>query len=509
MHKVKTKDIILTIRKLIAIINNLVIKTLGSEMMNNTKKLGLWTLVMLIFVPTFGFGNIASNAVALGPAAIPSWLIVSLLFFLPLSVMIAELASANKDKEGGLYSWIECSIGPKWAFIGTWSYFVANLFYLQMVFARIPVMVSWALFGENRFNDANAYMLPWIALGLAIALTFIATTGVKRFSKISDLGGKLTLAVTVIFILFAVVGVLVGRQPSATVFTAESVIPKFDANYFSTFSWLILAVAGAEVAGTYIKDVDNPKKVFPKAVILATIFIAGAYVLGSLAICLVASPELIAEAGVKDAGYVVYKILAENWGLNGKILIQIYAGILSISSIAAYVVWLESPIRAMFSEVPEGTFPKFLTKKREDGTMVNALWVQCGILLVLIIVPLAGLNSIDEFFNLLITLSSLSLAIPYIVLAAAYLTFRLKGNVPPFVMLKSKAAVVIASTVVFILGVLAFFGAGWGEIAEATSLREAMVPILKNYGGPVGFIIFGFLITYLTKKVTKSDSKIA
>ena len=83
--------------------------------MKDTKKLGLWTLVMLIFVPTFGFGNIASNAVTLGPAAIPSWLIVALLFFLPLSIMIAELASANKDKEGGLYTWIECSIGPKWA----------------------------------------------------------------------------------------------------------------------------------------------------------------------------------------------------------------------------------------------------------------------------------------------------------------------------------------------------------------------------------------------------------
>ena len=89
-------------------------------------------------------------------------------------------------------------------------------------------------------------------------------------------------------------GVLVGKQPSATTFTASTVIPKFNAGYFSTFSWLILAaVAGAEVAGTYIKDVDNPKKVFPRSVIVATIFIAGAYILGSLAICLVASPELI------------------------------------------------------------------------------------------------------------------------------------------------------------------------------------------------------------------------
>lgn len=475
--------------------------------MNNTKKLGLWTLVMLIFVPTFGFGNIASNAVALGPAAIPSWLIVALLFFLPLSIMIAELASANKDKEGGLYTWIECSIGPRWAFIGTWSYFVANLFYLQMVFSRIPVMISWTLFGENRFNDANVDLLPWLGLVLAIALTYIATTGVKKFSKISDLGGKLTLAATVIFILFAVVGVLVGKQPSATTFTSATVIPHFDAGYFSTFSWLILAVAGAEVAGTYIKDVDNPKKNFPRGVIIATIFITGAYILGSLAICLVASPDLITKAGVKDAGYVVYKILAENWGLNGKMLVQIYAFILTVSSVAAYVVWLESPIRAMFSEVPSGTFPGFLTEKREDGTLVNALWIQCGILLVLIVVPLVGLHSIDKFFNLLTTLSSLSLAIPYIVLAAAYLTFRLRGNVPPFVMLKSKTTVIATSIIVFLLGVLAFFGAGWEDIAGAESFSEAIVPILEDYGGPVVFIIFGLIITYLTKAFTKSSTK--
>ena len=142
----------------------------------------------------------------------------------------------------------------------------------------------------------------------------------------------------------------------------------------------------------------------------------------------------------------------------------------------------------MFSEVPNGTFPKFLTKKRTDGTMVNALWVQCGVLLVLIIVPLVGLNSIDNFFNLLTTLSALSLAIPYIILAVAYLTFRFKGNVPPFVMLKSKAAVLIASIVVFILGVLAFFGAGWGDISGSTEFLEAIVPILKDYGGPVAFI---------------------
>ncbi len=96
----------------------------------NKSNLSLWALVMLIFVPTFGFNNITVNGVALGPAAIPSWIIVCVLYFLPLTAIIAELASANQDKRGGLYSWIDCGLGPKWAFFGTWSYFISSLFYL-------------------------------------------------------------------------------------------------------------------------------------------------------------------------------------------------------------------------------------------------------------------------------------------------------------------------------------------------------------------------------------------
>ncbi|SEG03890.1 amino acid/polyamine/organocation transporter, APC superfamily (TC 2.A.3) [Caloramator fervidus] len=474
--------------------------------MSNAKKLGLWTLVMLTFVPTFGFGNITTNAVALGPAAIPSWLLVSLLFFFPLSIMIAELASKNQDKEGGLYTWIESALGPKWAFIGTWSYFVANLFYLQMVFARIPVSVSWAIFGENRFNDQNAYLLPYLSIILAIILTYVATKGVKKFSKLADFGGKFTLAATIIFIVFAFIGLLIGK-PSATQFTVDNTIPKFDTSYFATFSWLLFAVAGAEVAGTYIKDVDDPQRTFPKAVLIATILIALAYVVGSIAVCLVISPEALQEANLKNAGYVVYKTLAENFGINGKIVVQIYAAILTITSIAAYIVWIESPIRAMFAEVPEGTFPKFLTEKDENGTLKKALWTQCAIVIIMIAVPLLGLNSIDAFFRLLTDLSALSLVVPYIILIAAYISFRLKNQDVPFKFFKSNTTAMIFSWIALILSIAGFFGAGLDYISGAESSKEALIQIIKTYGGPVILIILGYIITFLTKAVNKNIEK--
>lgn len=471
--------------------------------MGDNKKIGIWSLVMMIFVPTFNFINIASNAVYLGPAAIPSWIIVSLLFFLPLCGIIAEMASANRDKDGGIYTWVNEAIGEQWAFVGTWSYFIGILFFLQMAFSRIPVAASWALFGRNIFNNSNAYLLPILSIFICVSMTYIATIGVNKFSKLADFGEKFTLAATFIFVLMSIVGFLIGK-PSATVFTAKTLIPKFDVSYFSTFSWLLFAVSGAEVAGTYIKETENSKIAFPKAMVRGTVLIALSYILGSVAIQLIASPEVLENAGLKDAAFVVYHVLAENFGLSGKIIVQIYAAINLITSIAAYIIWMESPIRAMFSEVPEGTFPKFLTVKREDGTLVNALWTQCLILVVLTAIPLFGLNSIDNFFKLLTDLSALTVVIPYIVLSVAYISFRRTNKDIDFKFFKSNWMAYAVALIVFVLSCAGFFGAGLDYVVGSTG-KEATALIIKTYGGPIILITVGLLIKYFSKRVYENN----
>lgn len=338
----------------------------GMGEQEKSKKLSMWTVVLLTVVPTFGFGNITNNVVALGPASVPSWFIVAILFFLPLSLFIAELASVKDAGSAGIYTWIKMGLGEKWAFIGTWSYFVSTLFYLQMVFARVPVMISWTIFGENRFTDDSAKLLPYMSIFLAVFLTYVASKGVKKFSKISDLGGKLTLAITVIFIVFAFVGLAMGT-PSQTKFTAESLMPTFDTTYFATFSWLLLAVAGAEVGGTYVKNMDNPKKNFPKAIFIATFLIGFAYVVGSIAVLVVSSPETISNAGVKDAAYVVYEALANNFGLNGKIVIRIYALILPLRRWQPILYGWSHPYVPFSQMFRKELFRKFLRSRKKTG----------------------------------------------------------------------------------------------------------------------------------------------
>ena len=472
-------------------------------MENGEKKIGMWSLVMVVFVAAYGFSNVTSNLVYIGLAAIPSWVLVAILYFIPLTIMIVELAAANKDKNAGIYSWIECSLGTKWAFIGTWSYYITSIFFLQMVFGKLPVVVSWAIFGEDRFTDKTAYLLPWLGVGCLIALTFIAILGVQKFSKISDIGGQLTLIATVLFILFAIVGFVGKVTPSASEFTAANLMPKFDVSYFSTFSWLLLAVCGSEIAGTYIGQVDNPKKTYTKSVMIATVLLIGSYILGSIAVCLIISPEKISGYNIADSQFIVFKILGDNFGISGKIVVQIYAFINVIASVACYVVWMESPIRAMFSEIPSGILPKGLSKARPDGTLVNALWMQCGILFVLMITPAIGLKSLENFFVLITNLCALSTIVPYAILVAAYFAFRHKNNQIDFTIVKSKNMAKIMSVVVLSLSIAGFFGAGLEDVVGAGSAGEMAKTLFMDYGGPILLLFIGWLIIMLYDKREK------
>ncbi len=207
-----------------------------------------------------------------------------------------------------------------------------------------------------------------------------------------------------------------------------------------------------------------------------------------------ASPETIQEAGVKDAAYVVYEILADNFGMNGKIIIRIYALILTITSVAAYIVWMESPLRALFSEVPEGTFPKVLTKQEEDGTLKNALWIQCAVVIVLIVVPLFGMSGLDAFFNMLTDLSALSSVPAYAMLAIAFFAFRFKNKESEFTAFKSRGFALIVAAVAIFLGILGYIGAGLDYVVWAESASEAMSLTIKTYGGPVILILVGYLL---------------
>lgn len=337
-----------------------------------SKSMSVTTVSMVIVVTTFGIRNVIDNLVELGLGAILSWVAVGFLYFLPLALILAEFASDTTEARGGIYSYMERGLGATWAFVGTWSYFVANLVYLQSSFSKLPIWTSLAVTGADAFETLT-WLLPLLGLGICLLLTYVATRGVRVFSRLANWIGRGTLLLVGVLIVIPILLVLTRAHPTATPFTTDALVPALDLNYFSTFAWLLFAVAGAEVAAPYVKETHEPERNFPKAILISTTLIAALYVLATVSVALIFPLESLTKA---TGLYDIWVNLAGWIGLPGEAVGRACMAFIVLGLLAAYIIWMESPIRAMFAEIPQGTFPRRLTERDSAGTHHHALWMQ-------------------------------------------------------------------------------------------------------------------------------------
>ena len=463
------------------------------------------TVSMLIVATTFGFTNITDNLVELKLTAIPSWIAVGFVYFLPLALILAEFAS-DTTESGGIYSYMERGLGSRWAFVGAWSYFVANLVYLQTVFSKLPIRISLALTGTDVFTNATA-LLPPLGLLLCLVSTYIASRGVRAFSRLADWTGKATLVQVGALIAVPLVAVALHLRPSATSYTAAALVPSLGVTYFATFSWLQFAVSGAEVAAPYVKETRDPRRNFPRAILISTLLIGSIYILATVASTLVWP---LGELTKATGPYDVWVGWAHMIGLPGPLVGRASALFLVISSIAAYVIWLESPLRVMFTEVPKGTFPPRLISADASGTHQFALWTQAAVVSALILVPLlsivAGLKGSETFISLLNDLASLSLVIPFVFIALAYIRARRQGMRAPFQMTRSTPLAIAIGILVLVVSAAAYFGAGLHAVM-ADPIDWTYVGIV--YGGPLILIGLGVVLKAWSMRMHRTVTSVS
>lgn len=80
-------------------------------MSHSLKKMTLTGLILMIFTSVFGFANSPSAFYLMGYSATPFYIVSALFFFIPFALMMAEMGSAYRKEEGGIYSWMNNSVG--------------------------------------------------------------------------------------------------------------------------------------------------------------------------------------------------------------------------------------------------------------------------------------------------------------------------------------------------------------------------------------------------------------
>lgn len=154
-------------------------------MSNNKGKLTLIALILMIFTSVFGFNNIPRAFFLMGYSAIPWYIFGAICFFIPYAFMMAEFGAAFKEEKGGIYVWMQKSIGRKFAFIGTFMWFASYIVWMVSVSSSIWVPLSNLIFGTDKtstwslFGLTSSQTLGILGAIFVILITFLSSKGLK------------------------------------------------------------------------------------------------------------------------------------------------------------------------------------------------------------------------------------------------------------------------------------------------------------------------------------------
>ena len=258
------------------------------------KKLGLMSLILMIFTSVYGFNNIPRSYYLMGYAAIPWFVIAGILFFIPFAFMVAEFGSAFKDETGGMYSWMCKSVGPKYAFIGTFMWYTSYVLWMVNVSSGIWVPVSNIIFGEDTTSTWSFFGIEFLSgsrlLGIMAVLFFIFITyfdskGIDKISKVTSIGGTAVLTINIMVVVGSIIMIIArGGQLEQPFAGMESLKVPLNVAYqgspimlLSFIVYALFAYGGIEAVGGLVDKTENPKKNFPKGIIIAAMVIVVGY----------------------------------------------------------------------------------------------------------------------------------------------------------------------------------------------------------------------------------------
>ncbi|WEG13279.1 amino acid permease [Pullulanibacillus sp. KACC 23026] len=462
--------------------------------MTERKKLGVFALTIISINTILGLKNIPFAA-TVGPSAILFWVIAALLYFIPISLIVAELSTTYPD-QGGVTAWVERAFGEKASFLCGWFYWVANFTYYPSLLLGITVNIAYAINQQQLIN--NTWVTTLLSLIIFWVMTLLTLRGTQMSGKLAAIGTPLGLIVPVILIFgFGFVSIFTGHH-SATEFTASTMMPtNLSLNTVMFLSTLMFAFSGMEMLGTIAEDVHQPQKTFPKTIWISSAIIGGVYILGTIAFQFVIN---IDPKQTATALYLFADQITKQFDLPFH-LTQILGICFVISMLGALSFLILNPT-VVFYKSGKNLLPRTLTKINKANMPANLiLWQAVGVSVILI---LSGfVPTISDALNMLILMATLAFFIPYVFLICAYIKLRKQDTqtIRPFKVKNNKVAYSIAG-----IGLFSVVGTILLTLIPSPGTTVAQyAPLII---GPIVFALLGFWFYQLGTKGKEKEKPI-
>jgi amino acid transporter len=306
--------------------------------------------------------------------AIAILLVLPLVWSLPTALMIGELASAI-PAEGGFYVWVRRALGPFWGYQESWLSLTASIFDM----ALYPAMFVLYL-GKLNPNLASGWKGYIWSMAVVALCCLWNLRGAPEVGEDSVGLGVLLLAPFAIF-------VALGMWRGFTLHPATAwARPASDAGFSTALLVAMWNYMGWDNASTVAREVEDPQRTYPRAMIAATVLTVVTYVLPLAAMAL---------AGLSAGSFSTGDWTTAARTLGGPLLGAAVAAGGCITGVGMFNALVMSYTRLPTAMAEDGMLPRVLAvRNRRGAPWVSVLVCGAGWALALNL-PFERLISID------------------------------------------------------------------------------------------------------------------
>ena len=494
--------------------------------MENEKKLTTKTLSLMLFAAVYAFAS-PGIFYLMGYSAIPVYLIAAIVFFIPFGFMIIEYGAAFKNDKGGIYSWMERSVGEKYAFTTIFMWYSAVIVFLVSLCSVFWIRLSGLLFGKDstaswEFLGLNpTQSVGVLAIALVIMMTFVTTKGLKQIARIGSYGGIAGLILNLALILGAIILLIVNKGIFAEPVTSHALLYSPNTGYSSLFAlvsfvtYAVLGYGGMELSAGYVDKTENPEKTFPRAILICALLITVTYSIGVVLIGSFTNYRTFGAQGANlgNAAIVVMNLLGYELGLafglsSAKALVagewatRFYSLSVLFMICGQLATILFSPVRQLVEGAPANFWPGRIAKI-EGGMPKRAMWIQCFLIVAFLVLASFGGAAAGTFFNRVILASAVAVSVPYILIAMAFPIFKKKTDIekPVTIFRSYKSSLFWTVIVIFSVGVADIITVMMPAMSGDVFSSVVMV------AGPIVFSAIGILLYRRYRKIPASESQ--
>ncbi|WP_099332324.1 amino acid permease [Actinomyces minihominis] len=381
----------------------------------------IFGLAMLNVAAVAALANDSQQA-EYGLASVTYFAIAALLFLVPICLVAAELATGWPEP-GGVFRWIGEGLGAGLGFTAIFLLFVevtisqaaglsstANI--LGFFQTDIEVAMKWA---ENPTT--------WVVLVFGIcyfwAVTLLATRGVTVFQNVAKygvvFGTLLPLAAMVVLVL---IWLGAGNKPAIDM-SFSGLIPEWSGlGTLALAAGVFFSYAGMEMNAAHIKQLKNPRRAYPAAILIAAILSMLIFMIGTVIIAMVIpQKDINIIYALYSTFYEIGKAAGIPWVFTAVAWLTLIAGL------AGVISWLAGVPLMLVNAGRGGFLPRWAQKTNSKGMPARLMFLMATVI-SLILIALVAFPDVEGFYAMLTQTVTILYLLMYVLMFLAFIRLR-------------------------------------------------------------------------------------